>query len=158
MAHIFEAWHYKFAPGGRPDKADEAQDAKRLGEYTSEAEAQAAIGRRRSEEGFRDWPDGFRIEVVTLNPGLPASADGPVTRLCSVWHFRIGRDDEDDIDDPAQAATHLGRFSSEQNAELAIAAVRDDPRFRDFPDGFRIYSAPPNIDHWDGGFVPWDEA
>ena len=158
MAHIFEARHFKIGPGGCPDKADEAQSAKRLGQYTSEREAQAAIGRRRSEEGFRDWPEGFRIEVMTLDPGLPVPADAPLARLYSVWHFCIGRDDEDDSDDPAQAATDLGRFSSERNAELAIAALRDDPRFRDFPDGFRIYSAPPDIDHWDGGFVSWDEA
>ena len=158
MAQIFEAWHYKIALGSHPDRADESQDPKLLGEYTSGAKAQAAIGRRRGEEGFRDWPDGFRIEVVTLDPNLPASADGPLMRIYYVWHYRIGRDDEQDSDDPAQAATDLGRFSSEQNAALAVAALRDDKRFRDFPDGFRIYSAPPDIDHWDGGFVSWDEA
>lgn len=158
MAHIFEAWHYKIGPGGRPDKADEAQSAKRLGKYTSAAKADAAIARRRGEEGFRDWPHGFRIELLSLDAGLPEAASVALTRIYSVWHHRIGRDDEDDSDDPAQAATDLGRFSSEQNAPLAIAVLRDDPRFRDFPDGFRIYSAPPNIDHWDGGFIPWDEA
>lgn len=158
MTEIYEAWHYKIRPGILPDKTDEQQDAKLLGEYTSRAKAEAAIERRQGEEGFRDWPHGFRIDVVPVDVGMPAVPSHRLERLHSVWHFRIGRDDQEETDDPTQAPTDLGEFSSEQNAKAAIERFRSDPRFREFPDGFRIFSAPPDIDHWDGGFISWDDA
>lgn len=158
MAEIYDAWHYKIGPGVEPDKADEVQGAKLLGEYSSRAKAEAAIERRRHEDGFRDWPSGFRIEIVPVDSGIATVPSAALMRLYSVWHFRIAGDEQAETDDPAQAPIDLGTFSSEQNANAAIERFKNDARFRDFPEGFRIFSAPPDIDHWDGGFISWDEA
>ncbi len=83
---------------------------------------------------------------------------GCLERTYDGWHFRISRDDEEDTDDPTQAPNKLGVFSSEQNAKAVIERSRRDARFGDFPDGFRTLSAPPDSDHWDGGFISWDDA
>lgn len=155
---IFEAWHYKIGASGKPDKSDERQSARLLGEYTSDAKAEVAISRHRDEDGFRDWPYGFRIEETPLDVGMAASSTERLTRTYDVRHFDIGRDDAGDTDDPTQSPTKLGAFSSKANATVAIERARPDPRFRNFPDGFVIFSARPDIDHWEGGFISWDDA
>ena len=158
MTEIYEAWHYKISSDGKPDKADAGQNAKLLGEYTTRAKAQAAVERRRSDEGFRDWPGGFRIDAVPVDVDMPTVAAVDLTRVYSVWHFDIGPNEQAETDDPAQAPVELGVYSSDANATAAIARFRREARFRAFPDGFRIFSAPPDIDHWEGGFISWDEA
>ena len=156
MKFIFEAWHYKTSARGVPDKSDFLQNAKCLGEFTTEELADFAIRRRSTEEGFRDWPHGFRIETVTLDPGFPEPEK--LIRVHSLWHFRIGADDEDDLENPEQQAMNLGSYSSDERVKIAIERFRQDERFRDYPEGFRFGSAPPNIEHWAGGFVSWDDA
>lgn len=144
-------------PGRPPDKDNQAQSAKRLGEYTTKAKAEAAIECRSGEEGFRNWPHGFRIEVVPLDVGFPPDPDGPLVRTYDLWHFRIGRDDEDDIDDPVQTPTKIGVFSSQRNVKAAIERFKHDPRFRDFPDGFRTYGVRPDTDFGVEEFIGWNE-
>ena len=158
MVELYEVWHYKLRAGEMPDKEDARQDAKLLGDYTSPAKAEAVIAKRSEEEGFRDWPLGFRIEEVPVDKGLSMRADGPISRYFRLWHFRIGPNDDDDSDDPAQGATQIGVFSSDQNARAAIERLRQDSRFRAFPDGFRVSSGPVDVEYWAGGFIPWDEA
>lgn len=158
MTKSYEAWHYKIRGNAMPDKSNLEQSPKLLGEYVTLAKAEAAIARRRQEQGFRDWPDGFRIHVVEVDPGSdPESVSAP-TRLHALWHFRIGPDDEPDTTDAIQSPVELGVFSSVARADAALRRWRNDPEFQDFPDGFRIFSGNADIDYWAGGFVPFDEA
>ena len=43
------------------------EDVKLIGIYASRAEAEAAVVRVRDQPGFRDRPDGFRIDEHVLN-------------------------------------------------------------------------------------------
>ncbi len=75
-----------------------------------------------------------------------------------LWHFKIGQDDEWDLDDEAQGAKNIGIYSSEENAKAAIARLRDKPGFRNWPHGFRILERELDRDHWEEGFInPYDD-
>ncbi len=62
----------------------------------------------------------------------------------------------------------VGVYSSRENAESAVARLRDLPGFRDHPqivdygseggDGFVIDEYTLDSDHWAEGFVSWAEA
>jgi hypothetical protein len=158
MRVVHQAWHFKIGAGGQSARYDDTLGAKLLGEYTSESKAEAAIARRKNELGFRDWPDGFRLIAVPLDEDGTGNAGDPIERIYSLWHFQIGADEQEEYDDPAQRPQEIGLFSSDDRARDAIARLKERPDFRDFPNGFRIDSAPPDIDHWEGGFVSWDEA
>lgn len=158
MGAVFELWHYKIRRGQQPDKSDRWQDAKDLGIYSSESNARAATERRRNDPGFRDWPDGFRIERVWVGPGSGSQTRAEVARVFQVWHFRIGQDDEADTEEPEQQPQNLETSSNEEAARQATQRYRRDSRFGDFPGGFRTFHRRVDIDHWEGGFVPWDEA
>lgn len=63
--------HHPVAAGaevGAPAAA--AAEAKGIGIYTSRKRAEDAIARLRSQPGFRDWPNGFRIQMVGLDEDL----------------------------------------------------------------------------------------
>lgn len=47
-----------------------AADAKDIGIYTNRKRAEEAIARLRAQPGFRDWPGGFRIQMVGLDEDL----------------------------------------------------------------------------------------
>jgi hypothetical protein len=158
MDAVFELWHYKVKRGQPPDQTDLRQDAKDLGIYSSESNARAATERRRDDPGFRDWPDGFRIERVSVDPTNQSQTGSKSDRVFQVWHFRIGSDDEADTEELQQRPNQLGTYRSEQSARLAVERFRQDRGFEDFPGGFRIFPRRLDVDHWQGGFVPWDEA
>jgi len=73
MKAVYDLRHYKIRPGERPEKQNIWQDVKDLGTYSSESEARAAVRRRQNQPGFRDWPDGFRIEQTVVDPDTPLS-------------------------------------------------------------------------------------
>jgi len=75
-----------------------------------------------------------------------------------LWHFKIGAEDEPDTEDPAQAAKDIGIYTTEAKAKAAILRLKDHVRFRDWPDGFRIFRAPLDRDGWADGFISWDDA
>lgn len=57
---VFLLWHSR---AGRDDRTDD----KLVGVYSTRAEAEAAIARKLSFEGFRDFPDGFLIDPYELD-------------------------------------------------------------------------------------------
>jgi len=63
--------HYAVAAGADDAAlAAAALDAREIGIYSSRARAEEAIARLRAQPGFRDWPDGFRIQPVGLDDDL----------------------------------------------------------------------------------------
>jgi len=63
-----------------------------------------------------------------------------------LWHVHRRRLSDDDT-------KHIGIYSSRENAEQAIARLKDQPGFRRYPDGFEIYEAVLDRDGWEEGFV-----
>jgi hypothetical protein len=47
---------------------------------------------------------------------------------------------------------HIGIFSTEERAKAAIAQLRNDPGFRDYPERWKIYRRTLNRDSWTEGF------
>lgn len=47
----------------------------------------------------------------------------------------------------------IGVYSSHDDAQAAISRLRDQPGFRDWPDGFSINEYEIGIDHWTEGFA-----
>ena len=48
------------------DRADDNEDVKLIGIYSTEGDAQAAIARLVVRPGFRDVPNGFRVDRYTV--------------------------------------------------------------------------------------------
>jgi hypothetical protein len=46
---------------------DRSEDVKLIGVYSSDAKAQAAIARLRSQPGFSDFPDGFHVDRYVVD-------------------------------------------------------------------------------------------
>jgi hypothetical protein len=78
--------------------------------------------------------------------------------IWALWHFKIGAGDEPDIEDETQSAKDIGFYTTEAKAKAAILRLRDQPGFRDWPGGFRIFRTPLDRDSWADGFISWDEA
>ena len=57
---VFVLWHSREVHEGETDD-------KLVGVYSTRAEAEAAIARKLSFEGFRDFPEGFLIDPYELN-------------------------------------------------------------------------------------------
>ena len=47
----------------------------------------------------------------------------------------------------------IGVYSSEMAARAAIERLKEQPGFRDHPDGFHVDRYPLDKDHWTEGFV-----
>lgn len=48
---------------------------------------------------------------------------------------------------------HIGIYATEADAVKAIGRLRDQPGFRDFPEGFNIYPVTLGVTGWQEGFV-----
>ena len=68
-----------------------------------------------------------------------------MTTVFPLWHVR--KDDEYGDD-----AKFIGVYSTEAEAAAAIARVRAQPGFRDYPAGFHIDAYQLDKDHWTEGF------
>jgi len=69
---------------------------------------------------------------------------------CSLQHEYVSEDAEDQIKE-------IGLFSSRGGAQEAIERLRAKPRFRDHPEGFKIYEIALDCDlAWEEGFVRVD--
>jgi hypothetical protein len=68
-----------------------------------------------------------------------------------LWHVR--EDDEYKED-----AKLIGVYSSDEKATSAIERLTSQPGFRDYPAGFEISKYLLDQDHWEEGFISWDEA
>jgi hypothetical protein len=51
----------------RPKTEDRMEDVKLIGAYSSEASAQAAIERLRTQPGFREYPNDFTIDAYKID-------------------------------------------------------------------------------------------
>lgn len=51
---------------------------------------------------------------------------------------------------------HIGAYTTEDRAMQALRRVADQPGFRDWPGGFRLYGGPPDVGHWLEGYAPYD--
>lgn len=71
------------------------------------------------------------------------------TSMSSVWLLWFEREQKeaDDIE------LLIGVYRTEQAAEAAIGRLKDQPGFRDFPQGFRLAEYTLDEDHWAQGFV-----
>ena len=61
-----------------------------------------------------------------------------MTQLHLLWHFKIGPEDEcnDNVPDIKQ----IGIYSTLANARAAIARLSKKTGFRDWPNGFRVFT------------------
>jgi homoserine kinase type II len=61
---LYELWHFQI---GADDEFDEDEKMKSIGIYSSKGNAEAAAERLKTQPGFKDWPDGFRVFRRTLD-------------------------------------------------------------------------------------------
>ncbi len=70
-----------------------------------------------------------------------------------LWHqFEFKDNKTEDLDDRAKL---IGVYSDEEEAKRAIDRVKDQPGFRDYPEGFLIDAYKLGQDHWTEGFVTY---
>jgi hypothetical protein len=128
MAVIF-LLHHEYGRGNR-------DEAKLIGAYATQADAEAAIARVRDQPGFRDWPDGFTIAAYTIgadhwaegfvevvNILVPSRRDPPEYHVAaSVW--RPG--DLYEISDLDQSAGAVFGIGDTVRCELQAVAGHGD--------------------------------
>ncbi len=61
MEKIYQVWHFRISEIEDFDWDNKKQAPQRLGVYSSEQNAQAAVERLHERPEFAQWPDGFRI-------------------------------------------------------------------------------------------------
>ena len=69
-----------------------------------------------------------------------------MAQVYDLWFERAYADRED-------TELHIGIYEVENDAVEAIARLRDQPGFRDFPAGFNIYLVTLGLTGWAEGFV-----
>ena len=69
-----------------------------------------------------------------------------MTVVYDLWFEREYPDRED-------TELHIGIYATEADAEEAIGRLRDQPGFRDFPEGFNIYPVTLGTTGWQEGFA-----
>jgi hypothetical protein len=67
-----------------------------------------------------------------------------------LWHSHTIEDDDNEI--------LIGVYASSKDAEAAIQRVKDQPGFRDYPEGFEIAEYIIGKDHWSEGFFTWEQS
>lgn len=156
------------------DRYDGRQDHdKLLGVYSCRAEAEKALALLRDKPGFRDHPDGFEILEGPIDQTfwlegfaslwgdeepdpnfVPGSGKqmffpsvDPLPKIYwMLWHRYV---DEWGITQEIL----IGTYTSRENAEKGMALVRDQPGFRDHPDGFVIEQGTVDQTAMPNGFV-----
>ena len=69
-----------------------------------------------------------------------------MTVVYDLWFERAYPDRED-------TELHIGIYATEAGAAEAVARLRDQPGFRDFPEGFKTYPVTLGVTGWQEGFV-----
>ncbi len=63
--------HFNISAGQNWDESDEAEFSEKIvGYYSDEIKAWQAVARLKGLEGFRDYPDGFRVFDAILDQDL----------------------------------------------------------------------------------------
>jgi hypothetical protein len=65
----------------------------------------------------------------------------------SLNHFRVRAGEKALLYDDRQQPKGIGIYPSREEADAALERVRDQPGFRDWPDGFRIFTVMLDRDH-----------
>ena len=60
---------------------------------------------------------------------------------------------EREYPDREDTELHIGIYATEVDATEAISRLRDQPGFRDYPEGFHIHPTPLGLTGWQEGFV-----
>lgn len=60
---------------------------------------------------------------------------------------------EREYPDRGDTELRIGIYATEADAAEAVGRLRDKPGFRDFPEGFNIYSVTLGMTGWQEGFV-----
>ena len=58
-----------------------------------------------------------------------------------------------EFDDEAEDVKMIGVYSTQEQAEQAVARLRSREGFCDTPDGFHISRYPLDVDHWTEGYI-----
>lgn len=91
---------------------------------------------------------------MTHEPGPHADPD-PTPTAWSLWHFQSLSDDWTRDDDELPHLP-IGLFATRVQAAEVRDALRRRPGLRDWPLGFRLGWAQPDLEGaWDQGFVGW---
>jgi hypothetical protein len=69
-------------------------------------------------------------------------------------HEVAGGGDDAAMEAAAADARAIGIYTSRARADEAVARLREQPGFRDWPAGFRILEVGMDEDLWPDGFVP----
>jgi hypothetical protein len=76
----------------------------------------------------------------------------PTSIVFVLQHARPKEDGDEDV-------KLIGVYSSEAAAEAAIARLRKQPGFSEYPNDFHLDSFELDVDHWTEGFgIPWPPA
>lgn len=103
-------------------------DIKELGVFSQRKKAEAAIAYFLDLPGFSDYRDDFRIIKARLYLGAQESR-GMTYQVDHEYYI-----EEEDCD----VITHLGYFTDYADAERCIEKMKNEPKFRKYPDGFGI--------------------
>ena len=63
-----------------------------------------------------------------------------------------------ELEDDACETKLVGVYATEEAAWAAVAALRKQPGFCDYPDDFYVDRYPLNRTHWEEGFISMDDA
>lgn len=67
-----------------------------------------------------------------------------------VYLLQHVREDQENDDEDIKT---IGIYASEAAAKAAVDRLKDQPGFRDYPEGFHIGPYPLGRDHWTEGFM-----
>lgn len=173
-------WHMR--PLG-PDETDEEgeTDDKLCGVFSSAEQADRARRQLVQLEGFRDYPDDFRVDAIPVGELLwesgswsaPGRIPEAMTRLIAarikdtsvganvgtvflLWHMRPleGQENLDPEMDYIETDDKLcGGFTTRDRAEAALQQLTEFEGFRDYPEAFLIDEYDVDNVQWDTGFV-----
>lgn len=74
-----------------------------------------------------------------------------MTHVCVLQHVHVAPNGDEDV-------KLIGVYVTEADAQAAVSRLRQQPGFREQPEGFHISRYELNKDHWTEGFIGWDEA
>jgi hypothetical protein len=69
-----------------------------------------------------------------------------MTQVYDLWFQREYPDRED-------TELHIGIYETNADAVEAVSRLRDQPGFRDFPEGFNVYPVTLGLTGWQEGFA-----
>lgn len=128
---------------------DDAHETKVLGFFSTHSKAKQAIDEYKFLAGFCDYPDDYFIESHEAD--VDEFNDFPGQFSDVVFHLYHEYYDGVEFD----YVTHLGVYSTEQNANKALEKSKHDPVFAEHLEGFIIHVCKINERYWLDGFFTY---